>query len=296
MAELLALVAALLYASSQISAKLGTETGNLTSGSLLGLATGTAGVGVLAAASVTSWVLPLDSAVLFGVAGVAGAGVGRVLSMRSARDVGTSVTIPVISSVNPALTCLAGVALFGERLGPAQLLALAVILGGVWLCARGGSANKEPSTARVPLPHPVLGIAVAAAAGAAFSASDVFRKAAVTQPVDPVLGALVGLTAALVVWSAVYVLVPAPRQPFQLRTASGGWFSISGLLAGLAQVFIIMALERGDLSLVAPIMAAQPVLAILLAGMFLRRIEQLRAGTVMGSVAVFAGVAALAMT
>jgi drug/metabolite transporter (DMT)-like permease len=296
MAELLALTAALLYSSSQISAKRGTETGHLTSGSLLGLATGTAGVGLLATISVTSWALPLEFAVLFALGGVAGAGVGRVLSMRSARDVGTSVSIPVISSVNPALTCLAGVLLFAERIGPAQLLALAVILGGVWLCARGGSANKEPSSARAPWRHPLPGLAVAAAAGAAFSASDVFRKAAVSQSVDPVLGALVGMVAALVLWSAIHLLVPSQRQPFQLRTASARWFGLSGLLGAHAQVFIIMALDRGDLSVVSPIMAAQPVLAVLLAGIFLRRLEQLRAGTVMGAIAVFVGVAALALT
>ncbi|MCW2682195.1 MAG: hypothetical protein JWP33_108 [Blastococcus sp.] len=296
MAELLALTAALLFASSQISAKRGTETGHVSSGSLLGLATGTAGVGLLAAVTVTSWALTLESAVLFALGGVAGAGVGRVLSMRSARDIGTSVSIPIISSVNPALTCLAGVLLFAERIGPAQLLALAVILGGVWLCARGGSANKEPSSARAPWRHALLGLAVAAAAGAAFSASDVFRKFALSQSVDPVLGALVGMVAALVLWSAIHLLVPSQRQPFQLRTASARWFGLSGLLGAHAQVFIIMALDRGDLSVVSPIMAAQPVLAVLLAGIFLRRIEQLRAGTVLGAVAVFVGVAALALT
>lgn len=291
MVEVFSLLAAVGYASGQITAKIGTRWGDVTSGLLFGLVVGTAAVGALAAATVASWQAPLLPLALFAVAGIAGPGMGRVLAMRSARDVGTSVSVPVVSSVAPVLTSAAGVVLFSEVVRAPWLAALAVILLGVWLCVRGGSANREPPLPHGPAARVGVGVLAAAGAGASFSFSDVMRKFALEDPVDPVLGAFVGMVAALFLWSTVIVSMPRRRKALMaMRAPAVAWFGASGLLAGLAQIFLVLALETGDLTLVSPILASQPVIAVILASVFLRRAEQLRIGTAVGALAVFAGV------
>ncbi|MFY1632933.1 EamA family transporter [Solwaraspora sp. WMMB335] len=287
--ELLALLAAFAYASSQVVSKLATRHGNVMSGLVVSLVTGTLALGVLCLATVGSWQVPVSATVLFVLAGVAGAGLGRLLMMRAVRDAGASVASPVLSSTQPVAATGFAVAFLGEQPTTGRLLMLALVVAGLWLSARGGSANRGIAVLRTGPADLARLLVWPVAAGVALATSDLLRKAALDIHPDAALGAFLGVATATSGW----LLVMAVREPGALRRAppAYGWFALHGLLTALAATLLFLALRAGDLSLVAPIIAAQPVFVVMLGAVVLRDLEAVRAGTVTGALVVFGGIA-----
>jgi drug/metabolite transporter (DMT)-like permease len=297
-AELWALSAAFCYALAHSTIKFAAHTTGMVVGLLITLVTGLVALSTIALITVDDWAVPVGSAVLFAIAGLAGPGAGRILAIRSVRDVGATVAVPVQSSSNPAISTLAGVLLFGETVGPGRVLALALIICGIWLTARGGSANRAELLVAQPGARTFagsLGVLLPLLAGAAYSTSDILRKSGLEGHGDPVVAALIGTAAALLIWTAIFLLVPQFRGPVRIIPPMG-WFCLSGLLSVAAQISLLSALRTGDLSAVSPIVASQPVIVIVLGGLMLRSVERLRLDTIAGAMIVFLGVAYLSGT
>ena len=298
-AELLASVAAICFASGSVIVKLATRNGSVLQGFVIGLAVNALVVGVFAALTLETWEVAPGPVAFFALAGLAGPGAARLLMMRSVRDVGASVAVPVQASCNPLLASAAGIVLFDETARPARLVAVALIITGIWACTRGGSANRVPVAGAAlsshPSKHSLLLLALPLAAGAAFASSDVLRKAGLTRGGDPVLGALVGTAVALSIWLAVLVLTPRLRAPVAF-SPSLGWFCLNGVLIAIAQLALLFALSKGELSVVSPIVASQPVIVVILGALVLRDLERARVGTALGAGLVFLGVVLLSTT
>jgi drug/metabolite transporter (DMT)-like permease len=294
--EGLALCAAFCFASAAVTAKLGTGTRNMGLGLLLSLGSSTLLLGVTMAVMADEWSVPIAALSLFALSGLAGPGVGRGLLMQGVRDVGTSVTVPVQSSANAVIASAAGALLFSEDVGGGRVLALAVIVTGILACVAGGSANRSPlqdmTIESRPWSLSLLALRLPVAAGAAFAASDILRKAALEGDGDAVLGSFIGSATAFMAWLIAYSSSPQLRTPFRL-SPSAGWFLLSGLFTAAAGILSMFALERGDLSVVVPILASQPVIVVGLGALLLRDQEQLRRGTVLGAALVVIGIAAL---
>ncbi len=289
-AELLAVTAAFCFASGAIAVKLATRTGNVMPGFLIGLSVNALVVAIVAVAVVDTWAMPALPAALFALAGLSGPGLARLLMMRSVRDAGASVAVPLQASSNPLISSFAGLVVFHEAASGVRLAALGLTVAGIWSCVRAGSANRSSDGARDG--HSGAGILVLSlplAAGAAYASSDILRKAGLTRFDEPILGALIGTVTALSVWIAAYVLRPTMRAPVVLGP-SFAWFVLNGLLIGAAQVALLLALSVGDLSVVSPIVASQPVIVIVLSALVLRDIERLRWGSVVGAALVVVGV------
>jgi drug/metabolite transporter (DMT)-like permease len=292
--ELLALGAAVCFASGKIAVKFATQTGGVMVGFLVTLATGVVALGLLAAFTVETWTIPFGPFVLFALGGIAGPGVGRILAIRAVRDAGTSVAVPLQSSANPLISTVAGVLLFGETVGLGRVLALGLIIAGIWACARGGSANRHLSDLPASRRTLWLALLLPLAAGAAYATGDVLTKFALAEYGEPVAGAFVGSLTAFVIWLGIFLVTPQFRGPVRI-SASLGFFVVSGLFSAAAMTLVLSALRGGDLSVVAPIVASQPVIVIVLGALLLRSLEKLRPGTVIGAVLVFAGVAYLSL-
>lgn len=290
-AELLAVTAAFCFASGAIAVKLATRTGNVMPGFLIGLSVNALVVAVVALAVVDSWAMPALPAALFALAGLSGPGLARLLMMRSVRDAGASVAVPLQASSNPLISSFAGLVVFHESSSGGRLAALGVTVAGIWSCARGGSANRSSEGGRDDRGGGArfLVLSLPLAAGAAYASSDILRKAGLTRFDEPILGALIGTVTALSVWSAAYALRPTMRAPVVLGP-SFAWFVLNGLLIGAAQVALLVALSVGDLSVVSPIVASQPVIVIVLSALVLRDVERLRWGSVLGAALVVVGV------
>lgn len=294
--ELLALIAATGYAGGQVAVKHATANGSVFIGLLVSLATGTLLVGGLALAAVDDWRIPLLPVILFAIAGIAGPGIARLLSMRSVRDNGATVTTPVIASLHPLVATAGGVFLFDETVGLSRILALLLVVSGIWMTVRGGSANRPRAVPReVPTPSWRAGryaLVSPMLAGGAYAAADVFRKLALGVYAEPLVGAAIGLLVAFLLWGGLFAGRATFRQRLRLST-SVKWFCLSGILSAAAQISLFVALRDGELGVIAPIVASQPVILTILSVLLLRKLEHLRPGTVIGAFVVSGGVAYL---
>lgn len=299
MAELLALSAALSFSGGAVVSKVATRAGASAIGFLAGLMATVMAIVVMAVTTVDVWAMDTGAVLFFAAGGIVGTGAGRGLAVWGVREAGASVAVPLQSSANPIVAITAGLVFFDERIGAQRWTAVALILLGVWLCARGGSANL--------VTRPQLGshrsrrwavVLIPLAAGTVFALGDVLRVAGLERDGHPVLGALIGSTSALVLWTVITVVRqarPASREPLRISRAML-WWALYGTLSGTAQVLVILALQAGELSTVSPILASQPVLVLLLSALLLRKVERLRLGAVLGAVVVTAGVIVIAST
>lgn len=295
-AEHLALLSALCFASGHIVAKFAMRQDNLFVGLIVSVATGVVMMGVIAAATVRDWSIPAASIAFFAAAGVVGPGIGRVTAMRAIRDAGTSVAIPLQASANPIISSLGGVLLFSEVMDLGRVLALVLIVSGIVASARGGSANRgEGLVHAAGAGRSRLHLALwPLAAGAAYAASDMLRKTALLGFGDAILGTFIGLVASLAVWTLA--LAASKRLRAGVRPdRTLWWFVLHGLVSAAAVVLLMAALNVGDLSVVSPIIASQPVVIVVLGALLLRRFERLRPGTIAGAVMVFAAITYLSV-
>jgi uncharacterized membrane protein len=145
-----------------------------------------------------------------------------------------------------------------------------------------------------PAPRELRGLIWPFLAGAAFALADVLRKFALDAEGPALLGALLGITIAFVIWMTTALLRPTMRAELRYRPDLL-WFAVHGVLGGIGLTTLMLALRRGDLSLVVPIFSSQPVLVILLSAVLLRRLEVLRRGTVIGAAVAAVGLVALAL-
>lgn len=294
--EVLALLAATCYSAAQIVSKLGSTRCDTRIGLFASLLAGTVSTAGYALANVADWAPPLSAVIFFAVGGILGSGLGRLLLIKGIAGAGASVAVPLSMSVQPVVATFAGAFFFSERILGGSLAAVGAIVAGVWLSARSGTANRIVVPLEAGVVRPTVAVrpgALPLLAGCAYAAADIIRKAALQVHADPVLGALIGLVSAVVVWFAFTAIGRPSYGPVQRGTL---WFCLHGVLSALAQVLVLHALLSGSISIVSPIVAAQPVIVVVLSALFLRRLEVLRLPTVIGSVIVFGAVVYLSLT
>jgi drug/metabolite transporter (DMT)-like permease len=192
---------------------------------------------------------------------------------------------------------VAGAALvLGEDLGALRVAGVAAIVGGLWLLSRRRAeptapdvdpiaADEPPSPVRRRL-RPALAIPVLT--GLAYAGADLFRSSALDEQVEPLVGAFIGLLVAVGGWSAAITALPPLRTRLRVGR-SAPWFAASGAMASCAIMMQFHALADGDVSVVSPIVACQPLVVLLLARLVLSDIEQLRRTTIAGGIATVTG-------
>jgi drug/metabolite transporter (DMT)-like permease len=176
----------------------------------------------------------------------------------------------------------------GEPMRPALLVGtLLVVLGGASL-----AWERER-----PAHFAAYGIALALLCAGLFAVRDnLIRHLSEGGDVAPLAGtaaSLAGATLALLV--ALAVRAGPAGVPPRLRAA---WrpFVPAGLLLGFAYTTLFVALDRGKVTLVAPLNATQSLWAVIFAALLLRRHEAIGRRLVLAAVLVVAGSALVAAT
>lgn len=257
---LLALLAAFLYSFSQVSTRRALDDNEPLSVVVGTLATTLAIVTALLMILSRSWNWPTPAGLaILVLAGLVAPGSARLLGAIGLRDFGPLVAVPYQFGTRPLIALIAGLVLFDERVTPMRVVAvIAIVLGLFWLTAgfrADTSADKNrPASARLWIP---------AMAGAAYAISEILRKAGVSFTDSLTAAWLAGFSAFAFVIMATAVL-PRVRSTFSIPR-SWRWILISGTSAALAQVVIFTALDIGDITVVSPVMALQPMIVMLLA-------------------------------
>lgn len=293
--EALAGVSALLFAASHIASKRGVQDTSVTSGLLISLLTGWV---VLIAAVLLDppGAISPSAVATLAVSGAIAPALGRAGAIAGVDRLGPSRSVPVQASVYPFFAVGAASVVLGEALGVAQAVGVAAIVVGVWLISSGGGQRSAPDLCTPPSDDPPgrlpnAAFAFPVIAGLAYGGGDIIRKQALERQPDPTFGALIAVGVAALLWSFAAVAIPQVRSRLKVGRQAR-WFALSGVLTSGALLSQFHALGKGDVSIVSPIVAAQPLAVFALSAVFLKGLEgleRLTATTIAGGVAIVAG-------
>jgi drug/metabolite transporter (DMT)-like permease len=214
----------------------------------------------------------------FALAGVLVPGVSQFLFVQAIRLAGPSRALILIGTA-PLLSVLLALVLLDEP------FTLELTIGTVLVVAAGivlaGEARPEHFR--------LLGGVLALLCAAMFAGRDnLVRWASRDAHPPPLVAAATSLAfAALVVVTWVVI---ARRRTLRERVGRGvPFFAVAGLCLGLAYSALIAGLDRGRVSVVAPLNATQSLWAVVFAAVFLRRSEAIGRRVILAAVLVVAG-------
>ena len=225
--------------------------------------------------SLSSWAV-----LTFVAAGFCGPFLGRLFLFTGLQRVGVAVTTPIYN-VQVLFTAVAGVLFFSETLTPfigVGTVAMLVGLALLGLDASGGNRDR---------PRRALDLLFPLGAGFFIAITYVFRKWGLQITPEVFLGlAVMSSTALLTSMGAGAVKGQALSIP---RGRTLVMFTIGGVMAITAHLCVLGALLHGDLLIVVPLQNMEPLFAVVLSRLFLRRLELVTPAVAAGALLVVTG-------
>ena len=240
---------------------------------LIGLATSLV---IAAAAGVTSGDAHPRDLWRFFVVGLFVPGLSSILFARAVRDAGPS-RVAIVIGTAPALSAFLAITLLGEPLKAGLAVGTALIVsGGIVLAGE----QERPHDFRL------LGLGFAFACALLFATRDnVVRVTATHVHPDPLAAAVASLAGA----AAITTGIALARGQARLLLRALRWFLVAGVALGGAYSALLVALDRGRVTIVAPLNATQSLFAVVLAAILLKRAELVGPRVVVAAVLVVVG-------
>jgi drug/metabolite transporter (DMT)-like permease len=310
----LAALAAIGFGGSAVGARLGLRDTGIVAGVLI--ANTTAVVILVAVALIDPPPsIPLSPTGWFALSGlVGGPGLASLAILLGLRRLGPPTHVPLQGGSYGIVVSLGAALFLSETVGPRKALGVAaIVMGAGWLVraqARAELVDPVPVAARTEEVHaegargeglgrrPWSELArsipggwyLPLLAGAALATGDLIAKWQLRIFPYPSFGAAVGMMAGTLAWAASAGAVPGLRT--HLRAGRHGrWFVVAGASLGVAYAALNTALNRGDASTVGPIVASEPLAAIVLSAIFLSRIHRVTKAMLAAACLVVAGAA-----
>ena len=208
-------------------------------------------------------------------------GTGRLLYVRAVRDAGPS-RAAILVGMAPLLSVLIAVAIVREPFG----LALGA---GTVLVVLGGTALVQERVR--PKDFKLIGVVLALVVASLVAIRDnVVRSLTTGIDIAPVIEISVILAAASLI--AFGYLVIDSRGVSAAFTRTGqvfGTFLPMGIVAGFASLAVLESLDRGPVTVVAPLIATQTLWVVVLSSFLIGRSEAIGARLVVAALCVMAG-------
>ena len=229
--------------------------------------------------------LSLESMGWIVLLGIMGYPMARLLLVSGISMVGASRAAPM-SGIQPVIAFTLGVILLDERPNLLIILGTPIIVSGLFLVVmprRGASLAGQVVQIRR------LGYLLALGGAATFATRDVISRQVVSTISDP----LVTSGLALAVGGAILTVLLHRQVIRSIRTLPRNYLlicTLAGLFQGLAVASLFQALSRAPVTVVSPIYAFTPVITLILAHTFLRRMETIDFLVVAGTMLSVVGV------
>ena len=265
MAEYFAFQAALCFSVAHILVRRGLVNSNALTGSFISLATSATAFWIL-----LPWFVPLSA--LWAPA------IGQTLGYLGIERIGVARSAPIVNSA-PIFSSLLAVFFLGEVWVFQNIIGTSLVIIGVIILSSvrpsGGAWRKRDVI------YPILG-------ALAFGISTTFRKTGLMAVQIPILAAAVTVGTAFFLLLAIIQMQGGLRE-LKLSPQSGEWFFAAAVVNTGAILSVFSALNVGNVVKVEPLIACNPLLTIVWAGIFLKEIERLSTRTVVGALVTVAG-------
>ena len=276
--ELLALLTAFSYATSNIAARWGLQYSTPNTVVLFSLFVHAVGLSsaVLFTTGIPS--VPRAAFYLVVITGVLQT-VLRSCHYLAISKVGVSRAV-TLRNTHPMLTVLIGVTVLGEQTNALNLAGVVLIVGGTALTSwRMGEQIADFRRWYLLLP---------VATSVMTSTVHPIRRYAMLLADEPLFfAALVGIVS--LGCFTTYLALPVRREPLVWHRKALIPFTISGVGETMAILLLFFALASGPTVVVSPISATSPVWTVLLASIILRRVENTTPAVVFGTLLVVSG-------
>jgi uncharacterized membrane protein len=278
MAEYFSLLAALLFATSHVLIRRGLVTSNAITGSFISL-----GMTALILWFMAPFFIPLSSfwtpAVwYFLTAGIFAPGLGRTLTYVGIERVGVARSVP-ISNCSPMFASLLAVFLLGELWTLQNFLGTTLVIGGIAVLSR--AQHGQDQWRPLDLIYPVM-------AALAFGVSTNLRKLGLMASNVPLMAAAVTAATAFV-FSVCLLQARGGLRALKLSRSNWKWFFAAGIANTSATLAVFYALSFGDVVVVEPLVASNPVLSLILSAIFLKDLETITLRLVLGALCTVVG-------
>ena len=283
MVILLTLGAAVGFAVGQICVRVGLKDASPTTAISISIITMTVIVCSILGPFILWKELFSTGALLFMLSGVITPLVTQVLMYTSATRVGISRASP-LRNTSPLFASLLAIGFLGERWTlPMASGTLLIILGASLLGMRESRAPQTFQRRYLLLPL---------AAGFLGGFTSPLRKFAYTLITSVPLATCAALLGSLTTL-LIYLSVAGKFKEVVVNRQTLQWFGMSGISAGIAMTSLLIALEKGTVVIVSPLIATTPVFTVLLSFLFLQAFERVTAKIALGAGSIFLGGALL---
>ena len=192
-----------------------------------------------------------------------------------------SVVVP-IANAWAVVVVLVGVLFLAERVGLPQISGIAAVVAGTVVISRSSSVNKQSGILAAG-----VGYAVATMLGWGIFFSMIGILSKQFGWIWPILITSIGSTVILFFYMIIV------RERIDVKTLPAKTFVFYVSVGALALAAYSIGAERGYISIVSPVAASSPIVALLLARVFLR--ERLGAVRVFGVLLVLLGIIGIAL-
>ena len=282
-----AFLAACGFASGNVLVRVGTQKVPAPTAALLTVLSGVVVVGGLALVLNLDEITSLSTEAMgwILVLGIMGYPMARLFIITAISMVGATRAVPM-AGLQPVIAFTLGVILLGERPDLLVIVGTPIIVAGLFLVVmpRG---NRRPSDSSANVRR--FGYVLAVAAAATFASRDVISRHVVSELIDPLVSAGLALTVGGVILGVILsrqvatTIGSLPRNYLLLCT-------LAGVFQGLAVASLFQALSRAPVTVVSPIYATQPLITLILAQIFLKRLETIDILLAVGTMVSVVGV------
>jgi drug/metabolite transporter (DMT)-like permease len=185
-----------------------------------------------------------------------------------------------LRGVEPLFAAIIGVTILNEEPGLFVYLGTVLIVGSLWLIS--GKQQGDTTWRLVDALLPITAALIS-------TISQALRKQALKIIPDPFVAVAVVTTVSLILL-LVFVLGTGRARQFRMPRQSFVYFLCAALVATVAQVLNFIALGRGQLAVIIPLLNTTPLFSVFFSALFLRNVETVNSRVIFGATLMVAGV------
>jgi len=280
-AELFAISSALFLATSSIIIRIGLRKASPFS-SLIAFSTGMVFIWLIVL--ITGYEMPSSKAtIIFAVRGLFEPGLAALLLFTAFKKVGVTITVPIIAA-SPLISTTLSVLILKENITLPIIFGTILVMGGVI-----SLVFRHPHT-KINKKYILLAVAGSTLIGI----GAVITKSGLNISNTPISGLAISMSAAILLQIVVITFLKKWAEiPKNWEKAK--LFMIAGIISSIGFILMFLALSIGLVSVVFPLISIQPLFALILSRIFLKKHETITRYVILGTVMIVAGASILTL-
>jgi drug/metabolite transporter (DMT)-like permease len=226
----------------------------------------------------------LNGILFFVLAGAFVPGFGRLIYFRGMKSLGASRNASIVAT-SPLVSTLIAVFAMGEHPSLAIWIGMLITIGGIIAIVRSTTTKEETTTqvSRFAFVYPLISLSI-------LGFGLVIRKIALNVYSEPVIGLAICYSTSLFVYVSISVFSRTFRDSTEMSKRTFQLFWKGGLCWCFGHMLGFYALAYSDVSITAPILNTEPFFILVLAPLFLKKLEKVTFLLVIGTMMALVGI------